>query len=256
MSAGAKSRTVALTREAGNNGKLEALLAAKGIDCVEVPCIAFTDGPDSAQLPQHLASGAYDYVIVTSPESAKVFLQAWDAAERPNVSVACVGTATGDALRARGLEPAFTPSRAYGEDLAAEIPLPPSAAAGEGGAPRVLYPASARAPGTVQEGLEARGFHVVRLNTYDTGAAAWSDADLSNAAHAAVAAFGSPSAVKAWVSHMGVEAAAAACIGVTSAKAAKAAGWSDDRIFWPEKPGMPGWAQAVEEALAGVPQKV
>jgi uroporphyrinogen-III synthase len=225
---------------------------------VQVPCIAFADGPDTAQLPITLKSSSFDYVIITSPEAAKVFIAGWTVAGKPAVSIACVGTATGDTLRAAGLAPVFTPSKATGEVLAAELPLPASSSSSSSSSASAtaLYPASAKAPGTVQAGLEARGFSVQRLNTYDTGAARWSPAEAAAAAQAAVATFGSPSAVKAWAAQRGTEAhsALAACIGETSATACRAAGWSEAAVFWPEKPGMEGWVKAVEATLQKAPQ--
>lgn len=224
-----------------------------------------------------------------------MFLAGWAKAGVPtHVSVACVGKATGDALRAGGVSPVFTPSKATGETLAAEIPLPHPAAddtgvaaapeaeetsaGGEGGpssprgGPRVLYPASAKAQNTLESGLRARGFEVRRLNTYDTVPATWDESAEAAAAGASVAAFGSPSAVKTWAARMGVVAAGvggaggegsdggggsgggalAACIGETSARACREAGWAESAIFYPEKPGMEGWAKAVGNALAAV----
>ena len=241
-----------------------------------------------------------------------MFLAGWTKAGEPSVQVACVGKATGDALRAKGVTPVFTPSKATGETLAAEIPrLPPTAdgvvsggeaaaAAVEGGselgsAPegrcRVLYPASAKAQQTLEAGLQARGFEVRRLNTYDTVPASWDEDAKAAAAAATVAAFGSPSAVKTWAARMGVAAgvgdcegaesgrrtgtgeegvregaempavgevgagALAACIGETSARACREAGWPESAIFYPEKPGMDGWAKAVGDALETVKRK-
>ncbi|CAN0422848.1 unnamed protein product, partial [Scytosiphon promiscuus] len=86
---------VALTREAGKNEKLAKLLANAGISSVEVcvagsagggsgrgavPCIAHQDGPDLPLLPAALADLGLAYVVVTSPEAAKVFLEGWTKA--------------------------------------------------------------------------------------------------------------------------------------------------------------------------------
>lgn len=242
-----------------------------------------------------------------------MFLAGWTDAGEPPVQVACVGKATGDALRAKGVTPVFTPSKATGETLAAEIPiLPPTADVNNGGGGgsggdgtaasagearedvgpplerrcRVLYPASAKAQKTLETGLQVRGFDVRRLNTYDTVPASWNEDAKAAAAAATVAAFGSPSAVKTWAARMGVVAevedgggadgggrtgteeegeregaempaaevggagALAACIGETSARACREAGWPESAIFYPEKPGMEGWAKAVGDALA------
>ena len=125
----------------------------------------------------------------------------------------------------------------------------------------MLYPASALARAELQRGLEARGgFELVRLNTYDTvpssrlpeGAAAAS-------ASTACVTFASPSAVKAWCALLrpllasGAQPPAVACIGLTSARAAAAAGLS--RVYYPDAPGVEGWAEAVQAALRGDPPR-
>ena len=70
---------------------------------------------------------------------------------------------------------------------------------------------------TVQEGLEARGFSVERLDTYNTvPVQSLPAADLAAAKGASVVAFASPSAIKAWLTCAGGHDAAdmaIACIG-------------------------------------------
>ncbi|CAM9221774.1 unnamed protein product, partial [Choristocarpus tenellus] len=238
---------VALTREAGKNIKLAELLQKDGVPSVEVPCIAHADGEDLPKLPLALIEEDLVYVVVTSPEAAKVFLGGWRVAGKPSVSVACVGKATGEALRKGGVEPAFTPSKATGETLAAELPMPDSSESGV--LPRILYPASVKAQQTLEKGLQERGFEVHRLNTYDTIPALWGEEEKAAAASVTVAAFGSPSAVKTWAARVGTKSTSAACIGETSASACRAAGWVEEQVFFPDKPGMEGWAQAVRDAL-------
>lgn len=158
--------------------------------------------------------------------------------------------ASGGALTA-----AFEPTAAHAEALAAELPL-------EAADDAVLYPASARAASTLQEGLAARGFAVTRLNTYDTravAAEALDAAQLQAAAAARVVAVGSPSALKAWlaVAEAGGRGALGgdallACIGGTSARAAARLGFEERRVFAPAAPGMDGWESAILEALARV----
>ncbi|EKX47010.1 Uroporphyrinogen synthase [Guillardia theta CCMP2712] len=233
-----RERFVALTRELGKNLKLEKALSEKGVRTVELPCIAFEAGIDSDSLPSALKED-WEYVVVTSPEAASVFLDAWRLASQPSLQVACVGTGTKQALQEGGIEPVFMPSKATGKTLADELPGPQ----GNG---RVLYPASAKARTEVQGGLTARGFTVTRLNTYDTVSATWSEQELQMAASAAVVALASPSAVKTWAERLGTK-QYAACIGETSASACKELGF--EHVFWPESPGIPGWAQAVHDAL-------
>lgn len=127
----------------------------------------------------------------------------------------------------------------------------PAAAAGAA-ATRVLYPSSAKASTELQAGLAARGFDVLRLNTYDTlPVEALDPGALAAARRAAVVAVASPSAVRAWVCFAGPEAAArvaVAAIGGTSARAARKLGL--ERVFFPEEPGIETFERAVLEALA------
>jgi len=256
---------VALTRQAGENGKLrravqEALplqgVPSEAVECVEVPCIEHARGSDYAALEARLASllpsagsGALaggpelGAVVLTSPEGARVFLDAWASAgggERLPIPVACVGKGTAAVVEGAGVAVEFNPSKADAEALAAELPF-------ERFGPRVLYPASEIAPGTLQEGLTARGFGVERLNTYTTRAVEEpSDDMLALMANTDIVTFGSPSAVKAWAKHSSRR-PPCACIGGTSRTAAEAAGFSE--IFSPESPGVPGWAEVTVAAV-------
>lgn len=83
--ASSQKPSVVVTREAGKNGKLIAALARHGIGCVELPLIEHAEGPDRAALPGVLAAGQFDWVAVTSPEAASVFLEGWEAAGKPKV---------------------------------------------------------------------------------------------------------------------------------------------------------------------------
>ncbi|CAM9284059.1 unnamed protein product [Chrysoparadoxa australica] len=240
---------VALTREAGKNGKLAKLLGQEGIATNEIPCIEHAPGSDLDQLPQVLQSQEFTFVAITSPEAATVFLGGWEKAGKPNVNVACVGKATGEVLAAGGITPVFTPSKADAKTLAAELPLSEGVEN-----PTLLYPASAKARRALEDGMELRGVTVSRLATYDTRPAAWSTEQEALARKAAVAAFGSPSAVKAWCSRLG-RSSMAACIGETSANECRSQGWTEEEIFYPSKPGMEGWVESIKEALTAVQAK-
>jgi uroporphyrinogen-III synthase len=237
---------IALTREEGKNDKIQQALATALADAysayrtVELPCIAHADGPDLAVLAERLGE-EWTYIIVTSPEAAKVLAGAWEGV-RAMPPVAAVGKATEQVLQNFGIDVCFTPSKATAKVLAVELP-----AATDGG--RVLYPASAKAKATLAQGLTARGFDVVRLDTYDTVTARWTAAQQDIARQCRVACFASPSSVNGWLqnsdSNMSV---LAACIGETSAQACREEGWPEERIFYPDQPGIAGWVEAVQEA--------
>ena len=243
---------VAMTREDGKNDKLYESIAAldKGLTPVELPCIEHAHGPDFDNLPQTLYSSTepWDYVVITSPEAAKVLSSAWDPKRQSEApAVAAVGVATQIALESYGIPVAFTPSKATAVFLSKELPISSSAAT-----TRILYPASARAAQTLATGLEARGMQVTRLDTYDTIQATWTQEQQNAATKCQIACFASPSAVKGWLANMnasdGVSRPLAACIGETSANACRDKGWKEADIFYPEAPGMEGWVAAVEQA--------
>ena len=110
---------VYLTREAGKNGKLQTLLEHRGVPSVELPCIEFQSLPGAAELPAMLTSGSFGWVVITSPEAASVFLEAWAACDRPALRVATVGAASASVLDAAGLPVEFVPSKATAKVLAA-----------------------------------------------------------------------------------------------------------------------------------------
>jgi len=256
---------VALTREDGKNDKLlNALLSNERIGQLsedssgfsvqihELPCIEHAHGPDTEKLSPTLSSSQFDYIVITSPEAAKVMASAWIEVGRPKLGmVAAVGKATQETLHEFGIDVAFVPSKATAATLVKEMP-PSDAAIEAGRATTVFYPASAKAQDTLQNGLEERGFTVLRLNTYDTVTASWDADQISLAQSAAVACFASPSAVKAWLKNtadLETPRALASCIGETSATACRKNHWEENSIFYPEKPGVDGWAVSVADAL-------
>jgi uroporphyrinogen-III synthase len=236
---------VALTREEGKNAKLaRALATRKGIHPVEVPCIAHADGEDYHRLREVLMSRRWDYVAITSPEGAKVLASVLDDKNDIEVPpIAAVGKATEEVLKEHGLTVSFCPSKATAKTLVAELP-------GAGAQQHVLYPASQRAQLTLESGLRERGFQVTRLNTYDTVTAEWSDEEREKASRCRIACFASPSSIKGWLHNSSQKTSVvAACIGETSAEACRELGWSEGQIFYPDKPGIEGWVEAVELAV-------
>ncbi|GMH42060.1 hypothetical protein BSKO_09979 [Bryopsis sp. KO-2023] len=240
------ARTALVTREKGKNSQLINALQPHGVECLELPLIEHRPGKDVGELPAVLQSVAFEWVTITSPQAAEVFLEAWALAGRPDVRVASVGKGTSRVLENGGVAPAFTPSVANAATLSKELPIPDSTNGG-----KVLYPASAKARSELQDGLASRGFEVTRLNTYDTvPVESVADDDLRGALKADVVTFGSPSAVKAWRRVAGERSGndvAVACIGGTSAKAAEGAGFTN--VYYPKKPGVEGWAESVLDAL-------
>lgn len=225
---------VAMTRELGKNDKLRQRLEEEldnDLELLEVPCIQHAAGPDLDQLTPSLSPASallFDYVIVTSPESAKIVARHWMGENR----LAVVGKATQAILAQNGLEVDFVPSKATAKCLGAELPM----------CNNVLYPTSCKAATTLQDTLQDRGIAVTRLNTYDTVPTSFSDPGVD------ICCFGSPSAVKSWVANTQNTRIVAACIGETSAQECRRQNIA--RCFFPENPGLDGWLDSIKDAIA------
>ncbi|PSS31403.1 Uroporphyrinogen-III synthase [Actinidia chinensis var. chinensis] len=243
---------VVVTRERGKNGKLINALAKQGIKCLELPLIEHMHLPDLDQLPSILSNYTFDWIVITSPEAGLVFLNAWKAAGTPKVKVGVVGAGTASIFEEVAqsskcsIDVAFTPSKAIGKVLAAELPKHGSEKC------TVLYPASAKASTEIEEGLTNRGFEVTRLNTYTTVPVHHVDQlILRQALSAPVVTVASPSAIRAWVNlisdseHLDNS---VACIGETTALAAKRLGLRN--VYHPTNPGLEGWLDSILEALS------
>ncbi|PIA46387.1 hypothetical protein AQUCO_01500132v1 [Aquilegia coerulea] len=250
-SSSSQKTKVVVTRERGKNAKLIKVLANHAINCLELPLIEHTKGPDLDRLPITLRDITFDWIVITSPEAGSVFLDAWRAAGSPQVRIGVVGAGTARIFKeavqssSQALNIAFSPSKATGKVLAMELPK-----FGDGIC-KVLYPASTKAGCEIEEGLANRGFEVTRLNTYSTVPV--HDVNtmvLVEALSVPVVAVASPSAVRAWVSLLPEAEGwdhAVACIGETTALAAKGHGLKN--VYYPTNPGLEGWVDSIREAL-------
>ncbi|XP_066388617.1 uroporphyrinogen-III synthase, chloroplastic-like [Miscanthus floridulus] len=242
---------VVVTREQGKNARLIAALEKHNIHSLELPLIKHVEGPDTDRLSDVLRNDKFDWITITSPEAAAVFLKGWKAAGSPKVRVAVVGAGTARVFHEvsesgdQSLEVAFSPSKALGKVLASELPRSNENSC------KVLYPASAKAGHEIQDGLSERGFDVTRLNTYTTIPV--EDVEpltLNLAISAPVVAVASPSALRAWlnlISKVDNWNNSIACIGETTASAAKKLGLKS--IYYPTTPGLEGWVDSILEAL-------
>ena len=232
-----KAVRIGLTREEGTNDKLSKLLT--DLECIEIPCIQFFEGDGVSKLQHEMLKN--DIIIITSPQSANVFLNEWIKAGKPKVNVAVVGKGTALPLIAKGIEPVFQPSDATAVTLAKEIPYD--------WGKKVLYPTSGIAENTLQSGLESRGFTVTRLNTYTTGPAVWTSEMLLKAKSIDIVTFASPSAVKTWAERVGIN-QIAVTIGPTSEKVAIKEGFQ--KVFSPDEgsKGIEPWAELIRKVAA------
>jgi len=159
---------VALTRELGKNDKLKSLLP-DSVETYELPCIMFDAGRDLNRLQAEMS--LHDIIIITSPQSASIFIEQWQAKGCPVIQVATVGKGTSKPLLDVGINVIFEPSDSTAVVLAQELPISYGSS--------VLYPTSNLADNKLQDGLESRDFQVTRLETYATVPSIWSDEDLN-----------------------------------------------------------------------------
>jgi len=278
---------VALTRELGKNEKLRKAIESHSyishmknscdFQLLEIPCIQHSLGRDLDLFVNLCTSelSKYDYIIITSPESANVFADSIHKARIDFSQVSCriaaVGKATEKALISRDFAVDFVPTKANGKTLAEELPVLSSKTRVH----QALYPASAKAAKTIEEMLSKRNdppFEVTRFDTYDTLPAIFTEEQCSKIIKKEIqlVCFGSPSSVNAWISNvdaslgiadveyegnsavLGINGGTIAiCIGGTTAKrCAESQRWEPCDVYYPEKnPGIDGWVESCVTAL-------
>src|SRR5262245_4040051 len=207
-------RTVVVTREAEQAGRLSRLLEDAGATVVEVHVTQVVEADDDgAALRSALAgAGELSWLVVTSPNGVAALVRA-TGGSLPAVPVAVVGPGTASALTAAGGQAALVPERFVAEGLLEVFPDPPP----NGG--RVLLAQAAAARPVLAEGLRARGWTVDAVVAYRTVPAAPSVEVLRAAAVADAITFTAGSGVDAYVDVAGLDAvpAVVVCIGPVTA---------------------------------------
>lgn len=242
---------IALTREAGKNEKIKNAILSHpllssgtfpgvGFEVIELPCIEHATGSDYdafinliQEHDNNNLAEKFDYIVITSPEAAKVLSKALEEVGRDNIDtksnlpkIAAVGKATRQVLEKEGFSVDFVPSKANGETLAIELPftsLSPSSSDDDSSSNmcNVLYPCSQQAADTIPHYLQnerddgdGKKFQVTRMNTYDTVSAIFTEEQLDsyfrgegeeyNNKKIDIACFGSPSQVQGWLENMDI----------------------------------------------------
>jgi uroporphyrinogen-III synthase len=106
---------VIVTRPRAQARPLVDALEAAGAEIVECPLIEIERTSD-----EPIDAAGYDWLIVTSPNGADEIARRGRNLPR----IAAVGPGTAEALRARGLEPAFVPRESSQDGLLREFPRP------------------------------------------------------------------------------------------------------------------------------------
>jgi uroporphyrinogen III methyltransferase/synthase len=133
---------VVVTRPRDKAGALVERLEALGADVAVCPLIEIERTSDES-----VDAAGYDWLVVTSPNGAEEIARRGRNLPR----VAAVGPGTAEALRARGIEPAFVPDESSQEGLLREFPQPPG---------RVLF---AAAEGARRDAIDGLGADFVAL---------------------------------------------------------------------------------------------
>lgn len=167
-----------------------------GADTLLVPTLAIQDPADGGDaLRQALATGGFDWIVVTSANGARRLHAALEATGTAAPRIATVGPRTADVIGELGMEVELVPDEFVAEGLVDAFP--PGAAS-----VLVVRPEVART--VVARGLAAKGHAVTEVVAYRTGPAPISEEAAAEARAADVVTFTSPLAYEAYVAAVGL----------------------------------------------------
>ena len=189
-------RRVVVTRAVEQADELAELLQAAGAIPVVIPLIEIvTDDAGVARL-TGLELADFDWLIVTSPNGAARVLQALADRRPPTTSVAAIGSATAEVLRAGGLEVTLVPAVQSAAGLLAEFPATVADS-------RVLLIQAANAEPALADGLRDRRAALSVVAPYRTVPARVTAGQQLAALSADAVLFASGSAARAWADVFG-----------------------------------------------------
>jgi uroporphyrinogen III methyltransferase / synthase len=237
-------------------GAMSQRLSGYGAVPVEVPTIAVEPPRTPTQMERAikgLVTGRYEWIVFTSTNAVRAVREKFeefglDARAFAGVKIACVGEATGDAVRAFGIKPELLPSgEQSSEGLLADFPpydevLDPI--------DRVLLPRADIATETLAAGLRELGWEIDDVTAYRTVRAAPPAAEIRDAIKSGgfqAVCFTSSSTVRNLVGIAGKPHArtVVACIGPQTAATAKEFGLRVD--VQPEHATVPALIDALAE---------
>jgi len=229
---------VVVTRAAERADELVSLLVAEGATAVVVPLIEIVFEPVAVATLAALKPTEFDWLVVTSPNGARAYLDAHTTAP---TRVAAVGATTAAALAVGGLSTTLVPTDQRALGLLAEFP------AGSG---RVLLVQSADAEPTMAAGLQQAGWQVTAVSPYRSAPAPQSARQQLAALSADAVMFASGSAARAWVAVFGqTTPPIVVTIGPRTAAAAEQVGLKVSLVAADHS--LPGLVAALESHLAG-----
>jgi len=226
-------KRIVITRPRSSSNELERMLSAAGATTIRCPMIRIVYPTSNDALDEAIRKiDRYHWLVFSSVHGVigfwrRLAILGLDARALGSCKVAAVGPATAKRLRRQGILPELVPPAFDGDALARSICESSSAPLG-----RVLYPCGNLARPTVPEALRRCGARVDAIEVYTTVDATPSEMTrklISEGVDAML--FCSPSAVRRFATlGLRAEGALIACIGPTTAAAARSAGLQVDVI--------------------------
>jgi uroporphyrinogen III methyltransferase/synthase len=229
-------RRIVVTRTRAQASELSARLHDLGAEAIEVPTIALeppTDRGDGMRAAAaRLAEGAYDWLVLTSPNGVERFFAEVPDSRAVRARVAAIGPGTAAALVERRIVADLVPERYVAEGLLEALPSGPG---------RVLLARAEVARDVLPAGLRAAGWDVDVVDAYRTVAATIVPQQRDRIAAADAITFTSSSTVERFVEAAGVDRVppVVACIGPVTADTARRLGLDVD-------------IEAAEHTIAGI----
>jgi uroporphyrinogen III methyltransferase / synthase len=164
-----EGKRIVVTRAKEQADGILAHLKELGAVPLEFPVIKFSDPDSYAPMDEAIENlSSYNWVIFTSVNGVDYF---WRRMEKhgkgaeifAGKKLGAIGPATADALRSRGVDPEFVPSRFVAEGILEEISAKYNIAG-----TRFLLPRAAIARENLVEGLEQLGATVTQISAYNT----------------------------------------------------------------------------------------
>ncbi len=231
-------RRVVVTRAPEQAGDLVSLLEAAGATAVVVPLIEIVSQPAACEVLAALDPADFDWLVVTSPNGARAYLDAHSTAPS---NVAAVGATTAAALTGGRLSVTLVPTDQRAVGLLADFP------AGSG---RVLLVQAVDAETTMVTGLQLAGWQVTAVSPYHSAPVHPTAGQQLAALSADAVLFASGSAARAWVAVFGqTTPPIVVAIGPQTAANVEQAGLKVSLIAADHS--LPGLVSALESHLTG-----
>jgi len=221
----AAGHRIILTRQRDRNTAWAERLRAAGHDVLELPLIRYEILPT----PRDLDAGAFDWILFTSPQGVKAFVET--GLNPGKARIAALGNGTAAALNDVNLRDELQLGTLDGAEFAREF----VARVAETG--RVLLPGPNRRLEEPRGSLENAGFTVRELALYETGPVPRAALPAVEFAPGDIVFFCSPSTVRAFVAAWD-ERPRCVTIGETTARPARDAGFDTAVAVTPDLSAM------------------